>query len=1152
MAFKSKKILTVGLAIVFGLVIFGGLAKGVGASKSSDARTLNQQIAELRRQQLNSEGRWAWAGIGANIVAIPFSAVFDAVDYLQGNYQGIAAQNIQNIREDIGITSAASQSDQSYSRDVNALNATQRLRTRLRELEDQLAAATTPEARAAIQAQIDNTQRLLEQNAANMANDKSSMKDAATAAVSSSSGNSLADILGLAVSYFLYFIAYGLGVIMMIAIKVMLTIATYNGFLTQPAVKVGWTIVRDVCNNFFIVLMLMMAVGTALNQQAFQWRNMLPKILLMAVLINFSKMFTGILIDASQVLMLTFAAPLATSTAYNIILASFGLPSFMQLSNLTTQMGTDTSGNATKTGSLGDLSWWDIIAALLFAIIVTIAALVVIIVIAITLAYRIVMLWFLVILSPAWIFSKSFNKLGEISSIWEGDMKKYLVVGPAMMFFLYLSFMTLSTVSMTGAGSPANSNVLGGNSKLSAAEGGGKFEGGEVTLSGGGDQNIALSNMASPNGLINVLIVVGLLWASLMMGQRFGGAAAKWSGTGMNWMKKYTGANLAQNLAKKVGGYAGKVPGYLGTKVGQKVGTGALGVATGVTRLAGAVTGSEGLTKLADVGTQWRKDVLKGRRDARSEKMAKFMGKVGLGSDEAKAAWGEFTKTELAKRAKTIATGVGTVAAGTGAVLATGGLGLVPAALAGAAGIYLGGGGRLLEMALGKGFKAKVEARKAEKEKIKAERGVTEQTVADAMKNKNQEIKDQTEAREKTRDNEIKVEDDKLKAFENKSSAAKKAKTAQEKIDRIENQRLDNMPLGAASLDQELVDELKKAGWDEIKQLTQDELDAAKEAVLNGPTGKGKDWKKDIADFDTALEAEKNKRNTAVEIINNAHNTDVEAIRTTEEAKFKTAVSDQLNTKVAGQEISEAEKDRWQGEYTAKVKLELDTKKLEDDLKLEIARIDGGAGTDLQKADERRKAEKRRDVKMEEVNSNYNQAVEKVQVKTSQPGLDDKFMESYEPYAHENWVSQAVAKKARQESERIKDIIDSAELGGDMFDGFSTFSQGKFYSGSGQTSEQYKTFEALTKTSKGIEKMIAALNDIKDKEGNLVDGLKGNTAKMVEELKKGLAAFSKGGGDTTKLSGLIAALNQKYTITKDDNEERNTVKDYEDKVKAKK
>ncbi len=422
------------------------------------------------------------------------------------------------------------------------------------------------------------------------------------AANEENNGATLGDLVGRMVSWVLYGVALGLGYIFMLATKVMLYVATFNKFLDQPAVQAGWTITRDICNNFFIVFIMIMAIGTILQLQLTQWRNMLPKIIMSAVLINFSMMFTGILIDVSQVIMLTFASPLASTHAYNIILAAFGLPNAYQFEGAMNAI----SGSKDNAAPAG-LGWWDIISALMFAILVTIVAICVVVAIAGVLVYRIVVLWFLVVLSPLWIFGKAFDKLSMLTSEWMGQFTKYFIVGPAMMFCIYLSFLTMAkmnfaadknvldiaTASDSAAGASGSDSVI----KTSATAG----------SSAAADNLIALSKMASVNGVINFMIVCGLLIGSLVMAQRYGGAGAGWAKKGMGWTKSFTGAKLAETL------------GGMGAKRGKEL----LGDVTGFTVAKGAVN-------------QYLSDNAKARQTKRADKISTASGRIAAGVGAAK------------------------------------------------------------------------------------------------------------------------------------------------------------------------------------------------------------------------------------------------------------------------------------------------------------------------------------------------------------------------------------------------------------------------------------------------------------------------------------------------------------------------------------
>lgn len=353
----------------------------------------------------------------------------------------------------------------------------------------------------------------------------------------------ISEIIGRMFAWLLYYIAVGLGWILMLITTVMLKIATYNNFLREGMVQSGWRIVRDICNNFFIILLLITAISTMLRQGEFKdWRSMLPKILVAAVVINFSLLMCGILIDVSQIFTLTFASPLNSITGYNVILAAMGIPSGMQLSKLLSA-----KENSLETTSRVDPI--DLIAALFYAIVTTFVTIVVIIAVTVILAYRIVWLWFLIILSPLPILLQIFKKGANYASQWWSEFTKYLIVGPVVMFFLYLSFMAMGQMDNTGYGGNS-SNILNVDT--------GKWEGeatignnSNVTVTAGSD-TVSLSNAASPNGLINFLIIVGLMVGSLIMAQKMGVGGSKFAGQSLGWLQKQ-GKRFTVGAAKGVG-----------------------------------------------------------------------------------------------------------------------------------------------------------------------------------------------------------------------------------------------------------------------------------------------------------------------------------------------------------------------------------------------------------------------------------------------------------------------------------------------------------------------------------------------------------------------------------------------------------------------
>jgi len=98
-----------------------------------------------------------------------------------------------------------------------------------------------------------------------------------------------------------------------IIIGALVNLTKYNNFINEPSITAAWVVVRDLCNMFFILILLVIAFATILRLPNYEWKKLLPKLLIMAILINFSKTICGLIIDFTQVIMLTFVNTWATT-----------------------------------------------------------------------------------------------------------------------------------------------------------------------------------------------------------------------------------------------------------------------------------------------------------------------------------------------------------------------------------------------------------------------------------------------------------------------------------------------------------------------------------------------------------------------------------------------------------------------------------------------------------------------------------------------------------------------------------------------------------------------------------------------------------------------------------------------------------------------
>jgi len=77
-------------------------------------------------------------------------------------------------------------------------------------------------------------------------------------------------------------------------------------YTNVPIIQESWKIMRDFANMFFIIVLIVMAYGTIFNMKGYDFRSLMPRFIIIALLINFSLVIGGLIIDATQVLNNTF------------------------------------------------------------------------------------------------------------------------------------------------------------------------------------------------------------------------------------------------------------------------------------------------------------------------------------------------------------------------------------------------------------------------------------------------------------------------------------------------------------------------------------------------------------------------------------------------------------------------------------------------------------------------------------------------------------------------------------------------------------------------------------------------------------------------------------------------------------------------------
>jgi hypothetical protein len=201
----------------------------------------------------------------------------------------------------------------------------------------------------------------------------------------------LLNYLMLGVATVLSWIITFCGYLVILLVGVLVDVAQYNDFVNAAPVLAGWPLVRDITNMFFIVVLLLTAFATIIQWHKFDYRRILPKLLLMAVLVNFSKTLIGLLIDFSQVLMLTFVNGFKAAAAGNFVTA-------LKLDKMLS-LGKDQTGTEDMSRQAKDPVLLKLLLAELLAIFFLGITIVMLLILIVYLIARVVGLWLALIMS---------------------------------------------------------------------------------------------------------------------------------------------------------------------------------------------------------------------------------------------------------------------------------------------------------------------------------------------------------------------------------------------------------------------------------------------------------------------------------------------------------------------------------------------------------------------------------------------------------------------------------------------------------------------------------------------------------------------------------------------------------------------------------
>lgn len=300
-----------------------------------------------------------------------------------------------------------------------------------------------------------------------------------------------------------------------------LTISVVNAheFIETPGIQVVWKTFRDLANMFFIFILLYAAIGTILGLGGVDIKKTITRVVIVALLINFSFFFTKVAVDASNILTIAIYNDIKESKcSFNVVglgektvkgisglvMCKIGLSSI-----LSGKILNDIAGGAAGGTNIMTQTIIGSIVILILAIVFFSATLIFLV--------RMISLIFLFIFSPL-AFAATAMPGDKYSSEWFHRLASNCLVAPAFMLCLWAAFTILNELKFVPSGITFIEAISGNAGK--AAEG-----------------SIEL--------MMNYAITIGMIIASLIVAKSFGTKGADAAMKVAGWAGKHIGRAVA-------------------------------------------------------------------------------------------------------------------------------------------------------------------------------------------------------------------------------------------------------------------------------------------------------------------------------------------------------------------------------------------------------------------------------------------------------------------------------------------------------------------------------------------------------------------------------------------------------------------------------
>ncbi len=194
----------------------------------------------------------------------------------------------------------------------------------------------------------------------------------------------------------------------------------------NPIILVGWRIIRDIVNMGFILGLLYIGLATALRLSNFKMQKSFALLILIALVINFSPVICGIVVDASNLVMAFFLG---------------GATDWSKLESVMTEDAAQNVSNAIEANFTAP-AFFNMLCLIIFGLV---GGFIFLLYAALYLV-RNIALWIIVIFSPAAFFSYIFNQTRKYFFAWWQQLIEWAFIGAITAFFIYLAAYSLMLI----------------------------------------------------------------------------------------------------------------------------------------------------------------------------------------------------------------------------------------------------------------------------------------------------------------------------------------------------------------------------------------------------------------------------------------------------------------------------------------------------------------------------------------------------------------------------------------------------------------------------------------------------------------------------------------------------------------------------------